>query len=81
VPKLAKSPRASFFGGPLDGQTAPCFIAPHDFVAKSTLDDNGATRRWHWYKLVSGEFDPIRYEFVKSETGDWPSDFCNEEGE
>jgi len=90
MPKTSKVPQATFVGGPMDGQTAACFIAPHEFVAKATLDENGATRRWHWYKLMCGiskngadgySFGPIRYEYVKSEDGEWPSEFGHEVGD
>jgi hypothetical protein len=81
MPNTKKMPLATFVGGPMDGQTAPCFIAPHDFVAKATLEENGATRRWHWYKLVSGQYEAPRYEYVKAEDGEWPSEFGHEVGE
>ena len=71
---------AQFVGGPLDGQKLPMRGDPHACVLRSSVDVNGTTIRWHWYRLVDA--DPVewgghyRYEFVTSESGDWPSDEC-----
>lgn len=75
---------AQFVGGPLDGQRLPVLAEPHACVLRSSVDVNGTTIRWHWYRLEEGESptwgSDFRYRFVVSETGDWPSDSMPEEG-
>ena len=74
MPRKLKSLRtAEFIGGPLDGTTA--LSLGHDHVIRATLEDDGATRHWHWYELCSEGDVYLRYRYVGDEVAEWPSRF------
>ena len=73
---MAKKPSLSvrFVDGPCHGTVAPVLDILHPQVVRATLEDNGATRHWHWY-----EWDGDCYRYVESETKEWPHAVENSE--
>jgi hypothetical protein len=44
-------------------------------VVKATLEDNGATRHWHWYELEDPYEPNLKYIYVGDEVAEWPRKF------